>query len=225
MSFDLAFWYQPEPSGPARAAQIYEALSATHEVTGLVEQSPLVGDFYDAVVAVFPELGPDNVDDPPWASGIHHTAECVLVTISWSRRIEVTKILLPLASHHGLTAYDPQADLVQRPTGADITVVNESDQTFFDPSHDELRWMLDRLTSDNQFLIMRRTSEPAGEHYAQVRLDRPNHYDIEYRDGSPAQHYGAVARDLSTVHAVLVGWGAQQPGWRGGLSWRRVYFE
>lgn len=46
------------------------------------------------------------------ASPLYVTSECLIVAISWSRSGEVLSILLDLASSHGLSAYDPQDQVV-----------------------------------------------------------------------------------------------------------------
>lgn len=110
VSFDLVFWYQKSMPTSEEAARIYDEL--TDGLTGVVEENPAVGDFYRSVVAVFPELTVENMNESPWASAIYVTGECVITAISWSRSREVSSILLDLAASHGLSAYDPQDRVV-----------------------------------------------------------------------------------------------------------------
>ncbi|MEF2529204.1 MULTISPECIES: hypothetical protein [Streptomyces] len=110
MSFDLIFWCQKVVPTSEEAAQIYDQL--TDGDTGIVEESPAVEDFRQAVVSEFPDLTEANMEESPWASPLYVTGECVIASISWSRSTEVSSVLLGLASTYGLTAYDPQDRVV-----------------------------------------------------------------------------------------------------------------
>jgi hypothetical protein len=245
MSFDLGFWFEKEPSSTEDADRIYARLAGADGPTGLVEQSSAVADFYAAVVAVFPDLAADQAEhaDSPWTTPIRRSAEAVIVQIVWSRHEEVTPILLSLAGGHGLTTYDPQAMVVQPPTGGDLTVAdergessvppstggdltvaNERGETSSDPSAQVLRTMLEQLGPDNRFLTVTRHGVE-GEHYAQVYFEQADRYAVEYRDGSAAEHHGATAPDLATAQAVLTGWAEQRPGWQDALTWEQLDVE
>lgn len=98
MSFDLIFWYQKSVSTLEEAARIYDQL--TDGLTGVVEESPAIGDFHRSVISVFPDITDENMNESPWASPLYVTSECVIVAISWSRSSEVSSLLLDLASTH-----------------------------------------------------------------------------------------------------------------------------
>jgi predicted nucleic acid-binding protein len=115
MSFDLAFWYEKEPSDGDRAFQIYDQL--TDGESDVVESSRAVDEFYAEVVSVYRDLTEENMEVSPWTSRLYHTPECVIATISWSRHKEVAFELLDLATKHGLTTYDPQNRRVHHPGG------------------------------------------------------------------------------------------------------------
>lgn len=110
MSFDLIFWHQNSIPHSEEAARIYDQL--TDGLTGVVAASPAIEDFRRAVLSEFPDLSEGNMNDSPWASPLYVTDECIIASISWSRSYEVSSTLLELASHHGLTAYDPQDQVV-----------------------------------------------------------------------------------------------------------------
>ncbi|MEU7854459.1 hypothetical protein [Nonomuraea sp. NPDC049141] len=115
MSFDLAFWCQRSIPTPEEAAQVYDQL--TDGLAGIVEESSAIDDFCQAVISVFPNLTEDNVNESPWASPLYVTSECVMAAISWSRSSETSSVLLDLAARYGLTAYDPQEQVVYGITG------------------------------------------------------------------------------------------------------------
>jgi hypothetical protein len=115
MSFDLAFWYEREPSSPEQAAKIYDQL--TDEEHGVVEQNPALGEFYQEVIATYGDLTEGGTEDTPWTSGVYRNEECVLTPIAWSRCKEVAPVLAAMATRHGLTTYDPQKCTVYYPSG------------------------------------------------------------------------------------------------------------
>lgn len=119
MSFDLAFWYEREPSSPEQAAQVYEQL--TDGVEGIVERNPAVGDFYHEVIATYGDLTEDFtqevVDEAPWTAAVDFNSEYVITPIAWSRCKEVAPALAAMAARHGLTTYDPQDCVIYYPSG------------------------------------------------------------------------------------------------------------
>jgi hypothetical protein len=110
VSFDLTFWYQRPVPTPEEAAQIYDQL--TDGLTGVVEESPAIENFYQAVISVFPNLAEDNMDESPWASPLYVTSECVIAAISWSRSSEISSVLIDVASTYEIITYDPQNQVV-----------------------------------------------------------------------------------------------------------------
>jgi hypothetical protein len=110
VSFDLAFWRQESVPTLEEAAQVYDQL--TDGLEGVVGEDPKVREFYQALTAVYPDLTDENMDTSPWTSPLYETRECVIAAISGSRSSEVAPILLGLSSRFGLTAYDPQNQIV-----------------------------------------------------------------------------------------------------------------
>lgn len=123
MSFDLAFWYEAEPSGPEQAAQIYDQLMDGE--VGIVERNPVLGDFYHEVIATYGDLTAtdgdltlQDADEPPWTAQVYFNGECVSAPIAWSRRKEVAPALVAIAARLGVTAYDPQDRIIHYPSGS-----------------------------------------------------------------------------------------------------------
>lgn len=94
MSFGLVFWYQESIPTSEEASHVYDQLA--DGLTGIVEESPVIGDFHRSVISVFPDLTEQNMNESPWASPIYVTSECVIVAISGSRSSEVSSLLLDL---------------------------------------------------------------------------------------------------------------------------------
>lgn len=120
-------------------------------------------------------------------------------------------------------SFDPQPPAPVVETG--FRAENEYGRTYRDPSAGQLWRLLAELAPENRFLVLIRLDHPGGEYYAQVRFAEPGHYDVEYRDGSAAEQYAAVVPDVPTAHAVLTGWAASSPDWRGTLAWERIDVE
>ena len=117
MSFDLGFWSAiPAGEPPSRVYQrLVEGQSGV-----AVEDRARIAAFHSDVVAVYPDLAVveddvdwDEDDDSPWAAGIYYTGECMIVSISWSRREELEPFLRNLARAHGLSVYDPQQQVLE----------------------------------------------------------------------------------------------------------------
>jgi hypothetical protein len=115
MRFDLAFWYEREPSSPEQAAQIYIRLA--EEELGIVERNPAVGDFYQEVISTYEDLAQESADASPWNSPVYCNGECVITPIAWSRHQEVGPALIAMAARHGVTSFDPQDRSVHHPSG------------------------------------------------------------------------------------------------------------
>ncbi|MFJ4677663.1 hypothetical protein [Kitasatospora sp. NPDC088783] len=64
--------------------------------------------------------------------------------------------------------------------------------------------------------------EPAGDWYVQVRLRENGGYQLEYRDGVPAEHYRTLTPSLAEVVNALVGWSRGQPEGRSGFDWTGI---
>jgi hypothetical protein len=120
MSFDLAFWYESEPSSPQQAAQIYDQLTDEDEKVGVVERNPALNDFYQEVISTYGDLTEDiteNADETPWTAQVDFNGEYVITPIAWSRHREVSLALIAIAARHGLTSYDPQDRIIHYPSG------------------------------------------------------------------------------------------------------------
>jgi hypothetical protein len=102
------------------------------------------------------------------------------------------------------------------------------DQTWSDPSEEQLYDLISELNLSHQFLIFDRVDAPNDMYYMQLRIsDDFSQYDIEYRDGGPDAHFTAVvsrekdfiAHDL--VAKVVAQWAFDRDGWRTALPWQR----
>jgi|SRR5262245_2675453 len=111
------------------------------------------------------------------------------------------------------------------------------------PSAVNLHDLLAEMNFRYPFLIVERPDLlPSGQHYMQVHMDldidpdKGRGYFVEYRDGVPDRHFGAVARDdapwnsawspaFEQVVKVLQDWAFQRDGWRAAMSWERIELD
>ncbi|MDX3747109.1 hypothetical protein [Streptomyces sp. AK08-02] len=113
MSYDLAFWYEEKAINAEVAYQKYAAMADGE--SGIVTEHPGVAEFYLDTLQDYPDLSEENAEESPWSSPVYCTGECVLVAISWSRKDEVSTLLIAMAQNKGLLTYDPQKEeVIQR---------------------------------------------------------------------------------------------------------------
>ena len=87
-----------------------------------------------------------------------------------------------------------------------------------DPSEDMLFELLTDIEAGReQFMVVERLGMQ--ETYAQVVLLDERSFLMEYRDGSPDQHFAATSSDKRTIHSALAGWAFQLEGWSRLLDW------
>ena len=222
MSFDMAFWYEAQPPTQARMAEVYQILADSGGETGVVESNAAVDQFFADVISMFGDLTGEDADESPWMSQLHHTSECVITAISWSRSQEVRQALLELAKKNSLTAYDPQIEKGYWPrsvqSGAvvpELIAEPESGPSMHDHSEADLYAYLEDIEAGNgTFLVVARAAGPNDQRYAQVLRNEDGSYVVEYRDGDSRHHYGTTVFALQTAHTLLSGWAFDRPDWK-----------
>ena len=102
-----------------------------------------------------------------------------------------------------------------------LRLLTESGETRDDPSEDAIfEYLSDVDRGDEEFLIIERLSDPAGQTYAQTTKEDGD-WIVERRDGSPNTHYCLRSADMRVVHELLTGWAFDRPGWRD-APWENV---
>ncbi|MFE6049246.1 hypothetical protein ACFQ6N_00640 [Kitasatospora sp. NPDC056446] len=72
------------------------------------------------------------------------------------------------------------------------------------------------------FLLLERVEEEPGDWYVQVRMREDNTFQLEHRDGVPAEHYLTRTVSRDRVVAAMVGWAVGDPGWRDSFMWNNI---
>ncbi|MFJ9563607.1 hypothetical protein ACIRQQ_26650 [Streptomyces fuscichromogenes] len=90
------------------------------------------------------------------------------------------------------------------------------------PSQPEIDTMLANLGQGDHLILERRDEGRAGDWYIQVLFRDDNTYQLEYRDGVPAEHYQTVTASQDKARQTLLDWAAETPDWRDGLVWNNI---
>ncbi|MGW3124817.1 hypothetical protein [Streptomyces sp. NPDC001076] len=103
-----------------------------------------------------------------------------------------------------LIATDSRGHVVERPSGAAM------DAMFAD------------LRQGEHMILERQGEERDGDWYVQVLFRDDDTYQLEYRDGVPAEHYQTVTASQEKACQALRDWGAGKPGWQDGFTWDNI---
>ncbi|GGX88297.1 hypothetical protein [Streptomyces anandii] len=91
------------------------------------------------------------------------------------------------------------------------------------PTKPAVGTMLGNLGRGNEYLILERRDEGLeGDWYIQVWFRDDNTYQLEYRDGVPAEHYRTRTVSQEKVSRALLGWMLDKPDWREGFMWNDI---
>lgn len=222
MSFDLAFWWEPQAISSDEAARKYRAMVELR--SGVVLHNEGLDNFFEELIENFPDLTEDNLDDSPWSAPLYRTSECVIVSMGFPWRNSMTDFLLRLSASHGVTCFDPQAESVFLPgEHSGIALETADGRNIANPAPDVIDQELRNLSDENWYLI----AEKRPGWYVQVGYGsaagvRPNSFVVEFREGGPQQHFRAVVDSVDEVRSVFLGFVNDQDGWRERLPFSRV---
>ncbi|MFE6225346.1 hypothetical protein [Streptomyces sp. NPDC057854] len=83
--------------------------------------------------------------------------------------------------------------------------------------------MVANLGRGNAFVIVECVDDATeGDWYVQVWLRDDNTYQLEYRDGSPAEHYQTRTVSQEKVITALSGWTERRPEWKDAFLWNNI---
>ncbi|WP_282204001.1 hypothetical protein [Kitasatospora fiedleri] len=224
MSFDLGFWWEAQPVSSAEAGQKY--LAMVEGGTGIVHERSALATFYNELTSQFPDLSEENMDTSPWASSLYRTDECVIVSISYPRKLEMSSFLFGLASRCGITCYDPQESRVHFPEGGNAASLELADGSIVDsPSRDDVARALNGLSLEDWYVIVE--LEPGW--FIQVGFGvaagvPEGFYALEVREGAKEKHFRAVVGELARVIDAFYRFIAGDSSWQAGLQFSPVSY-
>jgi hypothetical protein len=230
MSFDLAVWFESEPTTDQRAAERYQTLCDL-DADDAAPTHPLVAAFYRDLTELFPALNAtDDVEAAersPWTAGLSTTPTSVIMTITWSRAAETAKIVRELADRHGLVCHDPQSGATSHPglvhTGQRVSLTSRNGSSSFNPPPARIEQTLRKLSSDNWFVLMERNDDrwiQVG--YGQQAGTRPGWYALERCDGSVEDHYRTTVSDLNEVIKAFQQYSEGDESWTRRFAWNKL---
>ncbi|MFR9794616.1 hypothetical protein ACL02U_01700 [Streptomyces sp. MS06] len=104
-----------------------------------------------------------------------------------------------------------------------LTATNGRGHAVKRPTKPAVGAMLANLRRGNEHLILERQDEEReGDWYIQVWFRENNTYQLEYRDGVPAEHYQTLTVSQDKVLQAVLGWMLNKPDWREGFMWNNI---
>jgi hypothetical protein len=219
MSFDLYVWHEPEPITPAIAENKVRRWQEGD--SGVFRPHPAVPRMRAALLERFPPRSDAWSTDPAPADAI------LSLTVSWSRAGEVGAAVVALARAHGLICYEPQSHLLNPNAAGHIpgfALSSAIGPDVPDPTPERIDRLVRRLGPDNHFLILER----ADGWFVQVGYGPAagapaGRYALEYREGSPEEHYRSETTDLTEAIALLTDFLAGATTFKRRHTWQPLF--
>ncbi|MFC8430696.1 hypothetical protein [Streptomyces sp. NPDC057253] len=90
------------------------------------------------------------------------------------------------------------------------------------PSMPAIGTMLADLEPGDHMLVERQDENRKGDWYIQVWFRDETTYQLEFRNGVPAEHYQTLTTSQEKVGQTLVDWAADKPDWQSGFTWDNI---
>ncbi|MGI5456487.1 hypothetical protein ACQEWB_25645 [Streptomyces sp. CA-249302] len=90
------------------------------------------------------------------------------------------------------------------------------------PSEPAIGTMLAGLEQGDHLILERQDESQDGHWYIQVWFRDHDTYQLEYRDGVPAEHYQTQAESQDEVLQALLSWVAGKPARQEGFTWTNI---
>lgn len=104
-----------------------------------------------------------------------------------------------------------------------LRAIPEVGEPYDDPSEDLLFMLLEDIEAGHgTFLILERSSDGAGQTYAQAERRPDGSYRVEHREGNAEHHFGTAVADMRAAHRLLTGWAFELGYWHAGTRWTQV---
>ncbi|GLW32560.1 hypothetical protein [Actinoplanes regularis] len=216
MSFDLFVWHEPEPITPAIAET---KLRRWHEgESGVFRANPAVPAMFAALLDRFPPGTEVWSGDPSPSDTVLH------LSVVWSRAGEVGAAVVALAREHGLICYEPQTHLLNPNAAGHVaafTLTSADGPDVPDPTSKRIDERIGHLGLDNHFLVLERSDGwfvQVG--YGPAAGTEPGRYALEYREGTPKEHYRTETPDRTEATRLLTEFLAGADTYKRRHTWR-----
>ncbi|WUJ74674.1 hypothetical protein OG809_15705 [Kribbella soli] len=216
MSYDFAVWESDASTGETDAAATFDELFTRYLEVDLVAPTAKIQAYSDALATRFPD---DESEDAPWAAGgpsSNCSGPILYIAVSYSRANEVGVVAERLARENDLVFFDPQKAPGVPANDRHVTITT-SRGTVAIPD----RWVFflsQELRNRGGYVVV----DSGRDHiFAQARNDNGT-LTLEYRDGSPRQHYQVQGVDLGDVAEALSQWAENHRDFINKHTWERL---
>ncbi|MDX3066586.1 hypothetical protein PV518_31160 [Streptomyces sp. ND04-05B] len=95
------------------------------------------------------------------------------------------------------------------------------------PTKPKISTAIANLQRGDVVIVERVVEEESGDWYVQVLMREDNTFQVEYRDGAPAEHYQTRTVSREKVVAAVLGWVKGEPDWKVAFIWNNIasWFE
>jgi hypothetical protein len=90
------------------------------------------------------------------------------------------------------------------------------------PSKPKISAAIANLQRGDVVIIERVSEEELGDWYVQVLMREDNTFQLEYRDGAPAEHYQTRTVSREKAVAAVLGWVKGESGWKAAFMWNNI---
>lgn len=113
MSYDLAVWEGPPPSGEEAGKEFRRLYEHYVEADSQEPPTPRITVYVQALLARYPDIDSPAGDDSPWSTAPlmdEAVGPIIYFPMGYGVSEEVSAWAAQLAQEHGLVCYDPQMD-------------------------------------------------------------------------------------------------------------------
>jgi hypothetical protein len=216
VSYDFAVWEGDASSGERSTAVSFEELFTRYLDAELVAPTARIQAYAEALAARFPN---GESEDTPWAAGglsSNCSGPILYVAVSYSQADQVGVVAERLAQEHDLVFFDPQKAPRAPVNGGEVAVTTSRGRVALPD-----RWaffLSQELRNFDGYVVV----DSGRDHsFAQARNDNGT-LTLEYRDGSPQQHYQVQGVDLGDVVEALSQWAENRRHFIAKHTWERL---
>ncbi|MBT2408890.1 hypothetical protein J7I97_30280 [Streptomyces sp. ISL-87] len=90
------------------------------------------------------------------------------------------------------------------------------------PTKPKISAAIASLQRGDVLIVERVDDEESGDCYVQVLMREDNTFQLEYRDGTPAEHYQTRTVSRERVVDAVLGWVKGEPDWKVPFMWNNI---
>lgn len=90
------------------------------------------------------------------------------------------------------------------------------------PTKPKISAAIANLQRGDALIVERAVEDESGDWYVQVLMREDNTFQLEYRDGTPNEHFQTRTLSREKVVAAVLGWVKEEPGWKDHFMWNNI---